>query len=155
MFKHVNGGELITNSTSCNIVVNSMQLNLFFHGTFFNEFFTIATNDFTSPNFNDLKFTDTMIFRHPDWVIDLLKANKNVFELISVASSKWIPLLKQTCEQHNITLFWLFIRYSSNTMNLRNQVSHFQSCGYTKHDSKVVFLINICYNSANKQNSLQ
>ena len=65
LLNYVNGRELTANSTSCNIVVNSMQLNLFFHNTFFNEFLTVATNDFTSPNFNSLKFTDTMIFRHP------------------------------------------------------------------------------------------
>ena len=55
----------------------------------------LATNDFTSPDLNDLKLSDTMIFGHSLLDINLLKANKNVFELMPVVSSKWILPLKQ------------------------------------------------------------
>ena len=52
------------------------------------NFFTIATTDFTLPNLEDLKLSDIMIFGHLHLDINLLKANKNIFELMSVVSSK-------------------------------------------------------------------
>ena len=48
----------------------------------------LATNDFTSPDLNNLSLLDIMSFGHSRVDINLLNADGNVFELMSVIRSK-------------------------------------------------------------------
>ena len=56
----------------------------------------LATNDFTSPDLNDSKLSNTMIFGNQRLDTNFLKASEKVFELMSLLSSKRIPRLKQS-----------------------------------------------------------